>query len=206
MINQTLNERYSELYSGKIDIAIGTQVVAKGLDLPHLRMVGVIQADSGLALPDFSSSERTFQLLSQVVGRVGRNEHETQVVVQSYQPTHPSVAYGLSQDYQSFYDCTLAERKKALFPPFSYLLKLICTYKSESAAIKSAQSLARQLREKLNKNVDILGPTPAFYEHLHDSYRWQLILKSPRREYLIDALTFVPPSHWQSELDPTSLL
>lgn len=204
--SQTLNERYGELYDGTIDIAIGTQVVAKGLDLPHLRTVGVIQADSGLALPDFSSSERTFQLLAQVVGRVGRNEHETKVIVQSYQPSHPSVAYGLAQDYESFYDYALAQRKKALFPPFTYLLKLVCVYKSESAAIRAAQSLASMLREKVNKNVTILGPTPAFYERQRDSYRWQLTLKSPNRQYLIEALEFVPPNHWQSELDPTSLL
>jgi primosomal protein N' (replication factor Y) len=203
---QTVNARYNELYSGEIDIAIGTQVVAKGLDLPHLRTVGVIQADSGLALPDFSSSERTFQLLAQVVGRVGRNEHASQVIVQSYQPSHPSVTYGLAQDYDSFYDFAIKERKKALFPPFTHLLKLTCVYKTEAASIRGAQSLAKELRLKIHKDVTILGPTPAFYERQHDNYRWQLILKSPKREYLIQALESVPTSHWQSDLDPTSLL
>lgn len=203
---QTVNARYNELYSGEIDIAIGTQVVAKGLDLPHLRTVGVIQADSGLALPDFSSNERTFQLLAQVVGRVGRNEHASQVIVQSYQPSHPSVTYGLTQDYDSFYEFAITERKKALFPPFTHLLKLTCIYKTESASIRGTQNLAKELRLKINKSVTILGPTPAFYERQRDSYRWQLILKSPKREYLIHALNFVPSAHWQSELDPTSLL
>ena len=203
---QTVNARYSELYSGEIDIAIGTQVIAKGLDLPHLRTVGVIQADSGLALPDFSASERTFQLLAQVVGRVGRNKHTTQVIVQSYQPSHPSVAYGLAQDYDSFYKFALKERQKALFPPFTYLLKLTCSYKTEAASIRAAKGLADELSKKADKHVTILGPTPAFYERQRDSYRWQLVLKSPKREYLIKALTFVPVTHWQSELDPTSLL
>lgn len=203
---ETVNARYADLYSGAIDIAIGTQVVAKGLDLPELRTVGVIQADSGLALPDFSANERTFQLLAQVVGRVGRNEHSTQVIVQSFQPTHPSVAYGLAQDYESFYAYALAERKKGLFPPFTHLLKLTCTYKSEAAAIRAAQSVARNLRTNIHRDVTILGPTPAFYERQRDAYRWQLTLKSPKREYLIQALAFVPPTHWQSELDPTSLL
>ncbi len=203
---QTVNARYDELYSGKIDIAIGTQVVAKGLDLPHLRLVGVIQADSGLALPDFSASERTFQLLAQVVGRVGRNEHATTVIVQSYQPAHPSVTYGLSQDYDSFYTATLTERQKALFPPFTYLLKLTCVYKTEAASIRAAQKLAGELKQHVHPHVSILGPTPAFYERRHDTYRWQLILKSPKREHLIQALGFVPATHWQSELDPTSLL
>lgn len=203
---QTVNARYDELYDGDIDIAVGTQVIAKGLDLPHLRLVGVIQADSGLALPDFSASERTFQLLAQVVGRVGRNEHATQVIVQSYQPTHPSIAYGLTQDYDSFYKIALKERQKALFPPFTYLLKLTCVYKTEAASIRAAQKLARDLKHHVRSQVTILGPTPAFYERRHDSYRWQLVLKSPRREYLIDALSLVPATHWQSELDPTSLL
>lgn len=203
---QTVNARYSELYSGEIDIAIGTQVVAKGLDLPHLRTVGVIQADSGLALPDFSASERTFQLLAQVVGRVGRNEHATQVIVQSYQPSHPSVKFGLAQNYDSFYEFALAERKKALFPPYTFLLKLTCIYASEAACIRAAQALAKELRANIRQDVTILGPTPAFYERRHDSYRWQLVLKSPKREYLIQALTYVPKTHWQSELDPTSLL
>ncbi len=202
----TVDARYDELYKGEIDIAIGTQVVAKGLDLPHLRTVGVIQADSGLALPDFSAGERTFQLLAQVIGRVGRNEHATQVIVQTYQPTHPSIAFGVNQDYESFYDYTLKNRKKALFPPFTYLLKLTCSYKSESAAIRSAQELARSLKSNLDKDVTILGPTPAFYERQRDNYRWQLTIKSPKREHLIRALSLVPKTHWQSELDPTSLL
>ncbi|TAL14919.1 primosomal protein N' [Patescibacteria group bacterium] len=203
---ETVNARYSELYDGTIDIAIGTQVIAKGLDLPHLRTVGVIQADSGLALPDFSASERTFQLLAQVVGRVGRNEHQTQVIVQSYQPAHPSVAFGLAQDYDSFYDYALSERKKAHFPPFTYLLKLTCSYKTEVASIRAAKALATELAQKAHKDVTILGPTPAFYERQRDNYRWQLVLKSPKREYLIAALAFIPATHWQSELDPTSLL
>jgi len=204
--DETVNTRYGDLYSGTIDIAIGTQIIAKGLDLPHLRTVGVIQADSGLALPDFNTNERTFQLLAQVIGRVGRNEHQTQVIVQTYQPTHPSIVNGLTQDYESFYQHALEERKKGLFPPFTHLLKLTCVYKSEAAAIKNAKKLAIDLHLKVNENVQILGPTPAFYERQHDTYRWQLVLKSPRREYLIDALKLIPPTHWQSELDPTSLL
>jgi primosomal protein N' (replication factor Y) len=204
--DEAVNARYSDLYNGVIDIAIGTQVVAKGLDLPHLRTVGIIQADAGLALPDYITNERTFQLLAQVIGRVGRNEHQTQVIVQSYQPNHPSIKSGLTQDYESFYAHTLDERRRGLFPPFTHLLKLTCIYKTESAAIKNAQKLASELRTKVNKGVQILGPTPAFYERQHGTYRWQLVLKSPKREYLIDTLKLIPPNHWQFELDPASLL
>ncbi len=203
---ETVENRYSDLYSGKIDIAIGTQIIAKGLDLPNLRTVGVIQADTGLALPDFNTNERTFQLLAQVIGRVGRNKHQTQVIVQTYQPTHPSVTTGLTQDYESFYLQTLSERKKSLFPPFTHLLKLTCVYKTEAAAIKNSKQLADELRAKVHVGVQILGPTPAFYERQHGMYRWQLVLKSPKREYLIDAIKLIPQKSWQSELDPTSLL
>jgi primosomal protein N' (replication factor Y) len=203
---ETVEQRYKELYEGKIDLIIGTQVIAKGLDLPKLRTVGVIQADSGLSLPDYSSSERTFQLLAQVVGRVGRSHHPTTVVVQSYQPTHPAVVHGLAQNYEQFYKETLADRKKAHFPPFTYLLKLTCVYKTEAAAIKNAKKLADELHVKASDSVQILGPTPAFYERQHDTYRWQLTLKSPKRAALVSLLTHIPPTHWQTELDPISLL
>jgi len=204
--DQTVNARYDDLYSGKIDIAIGTQVIAKGLDLPHLRTVGIIQADAGLALPDFSTNERTFQLLAQVVGRVGRNEHQTQVIVQSFQPKHPSIINGLTQNYESFYEHTINERKRNNFPPFTHLLKLTCIYKTEAAAIKNSKKLAIDLKAKIHPDIQIFGPTPSFYERQHDTYRWQLTLKSPKREHLINALPHVPATHWQFDLDPTSLL
>ncbi len=203
---ESVDARYADLYSGAIDLIIGTQVIAKGLDLPHLRTVGVIQADAGLSLPDFGASERTFQLLAQVVGRVGRSEHATQVIVQSYQPGHDAVVYGLAQDYDQFYRRELARRQQAKFPPFVFLLKLVCSYKTEAAAIRNAQQLAAALRAELPASVTLLGPAPAFYERTGDSYRWQLTLKSPRRSDLVAALQHVPPTHWQAELDPISLL
>ncbi|HEV7952278.1 MAG TPA: primosomal protein N' [Candidatus Saccharimonadales bacterium] len=203
---ESIEQKYKELYNGEIDLIIGTQVIAKGLDLPKLRTVGVIQADSGLSLPDYGASERTFQLLAQVIGRVGRSHHATNVIVQSYQPTHPAVVDGLAQDYTAFYEATLVERQRSHFPPFTYLLKLTCIYKTETAAVKNAQKLAQTLRAKSIPDVQILGPTPAFYERQHDTYRWQLTLKSPKRSELVAILPLVPPTHWQYELDPISLL
>lgn len=202
----SVDMRYKELYDGSINIIIGTQVIAKGLDLPKLRAVGIIQADAGLSLPDYGSSERTFQLLAQAIGRVGRSQHATSVIVQSYQPSHPSVTLGLSQDYETFYKTTLKERRRALFPPFCYLLKLVCVYKTEKAAATNAQKLVATLKNVAPQGVSILGPTPAFYERRGDTYRWQLVVKSPRRADLLDLLKHVPPSHWQYELDPISLL
>ncbi|MGB2786769.1 MAG: primosomal protein N' [Candidatus Saccharimonadaceae bacterium] len=202
----TVDSAYQQLYDGDIDIIIGTQVVAKGLDLPHLRTVGVIQADAGLSIPDYSSSERTFQLLSQVVGRVGRNEHKTDVVVQSYQPTHPSIVDGVAQDYANFYEIALSERRRAKFPPFVYLLKLTCVYKTEAAAIRSARTLAAELKPIMDKDCEILGPTPCFYERVRDTYRWQLIIKSPKRSALQGLIKNVPATHWQIDLDASSLV
>ncbi len=202
----TVDKRYNELKDGSIDLIIGTQVIAKGLDLPHLRTVGVIQADAGLSLPDFAAAERTFQLLAQVIGRVGRSHHPTKVIVQSYQPDHPAIQDGLTQNYDDFYQRTIRQRRATNFPPFTHLLKLVCSYKTEAAAIRNAKQLADKLKLSAAKDVQILGPTPAFYERVRDSYRWQLVIKSPRRSDLIELLSHLPPSHWQFELDPSSLL
>lgn len=205
--DETVEARYKELYDGSIDIIIGTQVIAKGLDLPKLHTVAVVQADAGLSLPDYTSAERTFQLLAQVVGRVGRTAAETNVIIQSYQPTHPAITLGIAQDYSGFYQLALQQRKRSNFPPYTYLLKLQCSYKTEAAAIKNAQSLAQTLKQTLPAEVQLLGPTPAFYERAGGSYRWQLVLKSPKRSYLSQVVQTLPPGgHWHYELDPISLL
>lgn len=204
--DSTVDSAYQKLYDGEIDIIIGTQVIAKGLDLPHLRTVGVIQADAGLSIPDYTSGERAFQLLSQVVGRVGRNEHKTNVIVQTYQPSHSSIVDGIAQNYKNFYQTAIAERKRAKFPPFVYLLKLTCVYKTESAAIRASKALATDLRSIVSRDCDILGPTPCFYERVRDTYRWQLIVKSPRRSELQALINKVPSTHWQIDLDASSLV
>jgi primosomal protein N' (replication factor Y) len=205
--DQTVEQRYKELYDGTIDIIIGTQVIAKGLDLPKLHTVAVVQADAGLSLPDYGSAERTFQLLAQVIGRVGRRAHDTNVIVQSYQPTHPVIKLGLTQEYAGFYQLALQQRKRSNFPPFTYLLKLQCSYKTEAAAVRNAKAVAAQLSSALHADVQILGPTPAFYERAGGSYRWQLILKSPKRDHLQKAVSLLPAGgNWQFELDPISLL
>lgn len=203
--DDAIQHRYKELYDGTIDIIIGTQVVAKGLDLPHLRVVGVIQADAGLVLPDYTSSERTFQLLAQVVGRVGRSHHPTKVIIQSYQPSHPAVQDGITQNYAHFYTSTLQVRKAALFPPYTHLLKLTCTYKTEVAAIKNAREFARYLKLSF-ASVQILGPTPAFYEQISGGYRWQIVVKSAKRSVLTAIINELPGPNWQFDIDPASLL
>lgn len=205
--DHSVDSRYKELYDGDIDIIIGTQVIAKGIDLPHLETVGIIQADVGLGLPDFTSNERTFQLIAQTVGRVGRSDLPTFVIVQTYQPTHRAIQDGVCQDYSAFYQAEIAHRKQYLFPPFSYLLKFVCAYKTEAAAIANARKITNLLREKLEPGEALLGPTPAFYEKQAGTYRWQITVRSPKRAHLQELIAEIPTGpHWQYEIDPVSLL
>ncbi|MGH7196197.1 MAG: replication restart helicase PriA [Candidatus Saccharimonadales bacterium] len=202
--SEAVHSRYQELYDGHIDILIGTQMLAKGLDLPHLSTVGVIQADSGLILPDYLAEERVFQLLYQVMGRAGRGLHAGQVVIQTYHPDHAIVQAALARDYQRFYEAELKKRQTQRFPPFRYLLKLTCSYKTEKGAVQASRKLATQLR-KGHPHIEVLGPTPAFHERLGGAYRWQLILKSRQRSDLL-AIAKDAPQGWQADLDPMSLL
>lgn len=203
---ETVQTRYSEIYDGSINIIIGTQIIAKGLDLPHLGMVGIVQADIGLAIPDYNSEEKIFQLVSQVIGRVGRNNNKTNVVVQTYQINNKNILYGLKQDYQSFYNDTIEKRRQTNFPPFSYLLKVSCSYKTESDAVKNIKKIYNDIKKNSNNNVTILGPSPAFYERKNNKYNWQIIIKSPKREHLIEITKLIPKNNFQFDIDPASLL
>jgi len=200
---QAVHNRYQELYDGTIDILIGTQMLAKGLDLPNLQLVGVVQADSGLVLPDYQSEERVFQLLYQVMGRVGRNTLPGKVIVQTFQPTHPTILAAISRDYPLFYATELERRTARNFPPFCYLLKLTCSYKTEQGAINASRQLATALCKQ--PQLEILGPTPAFYERLGGTYRWQLLVKSKKRADLL-AIAKAMPNGWHVDIDPASIL
>lgn len=201
---EAVHNRYQELYDGGIDILIGTQMLAKGLDLPNLRVVGVIQADSGLVLPDYLAEERVFQLLYQVMGRVGRGRIPGQVVIQTFQPDHPIVQAAVARDYEAFYTAELARRRTGKFPPFGFLLKLACSYKTEAGAVSASSKLARQLRAAY-PGTEVLGPTPAFYERMGGMYRWQLVVKARKRSDLVAIAASLPPG-WQADIDPVSLL
>ena len=200
--------RLDELRDGTTDIIIGTQTIAKGLDLPHLAVVGIVQADAGLSLPDFSASERTFQLVAQTCGRVGRSKEPTTAIIQSYQPEASAVKYGATQDYAAFYQAEIAERQRGHFPPFAYLLKLSCAYKTERGATVAAGRLANKLRQTYGAKIKLLGPAPAFYERMRGLYRWQIIVRANQRSTLAKIAGEVATSsgNWQIELDPVSLI
>ncbi len=205
--NETVEKLYNEIHNGEIDIIIGTQVIAKGLDLPNLKTVCVVQADAGLALPDLTSIERNFQLISQVIGRVGRHSNESNVIIQTYQPEAPSIQFGLNQDYTGFYNFEIKNRQKQNYPPFVYLLKLTCVYKTEISAVRNSQKEAHKIRKKFSKDVQIFGPTPAFYERIGETYRWQIVIKSKKRAQLLTiAREFQGKPQWRVDLDPSGLI
>lgn len=206
--SQSVAQIYDELRNGRVDIIVGTQQIAKGLDLPNLIVVGIVQADAGLNLPDFGARERTFQLIAQAVGRVGRGADETTAIIQSFQPDAAAVQFGAKQDFWGFYDAEIHERARAKFPPFANLLKLTNSYKTEKSAASSAQKIADLIREKYPAETGtfILGPTPAFYERARDNYRWQVVVRATRREALAAIAKQIPPSHWTAEIDPVSLI
>ncbi len=206
LAHETLDKMYQDIYSGKIDIIVGTQVVAKGLDLPNLAVVGVIQADGGLILPDFAAEERVFQLLLQVMGRVGRDEKLSKIVIQTFQPESMAIQSAIKKDYDGFYEYALAKRRHDAFPPFVYLLKLTCVYRTETGAVNAAKNMKQDLQKHISKSSVILGPSPSFYERANGSYRWQIIVKSTNRDELLELITYVPQTKWQIEIDPISLL
>lgn len=199
-----VNDLYDDLHGGKIDILVGTQLLAKGLDLPKLGLVGVIAAESSLALPDFSSEERSFQLLYQVLGRVGRGHGAGRAIVQTYQPDSPAVKMAASRDYDGFYKHLLRERQNFRFPPAVYLLKI----SGSRATAKGARVAAENLKKKvagLKLPVEAIGPAPAFYGRRGRQYRWQLVIKSKDRGHLLTIAQNLP-ANWTADLDPINLL
>lgn len=203
---QAVQDIFDQLHSGEVDIIVGTQTIAKGLDLPKLRLVGIVQADAGLALPDFASNERTFQLIAQASGRVGRGEAASRAIIQTFQPNHPAVQFGAAQDYNGFYNAEIQTRARGHFPPFAHLLKLTCSYKTEKGAVNAATKLAREIAVEIDEKTKLLGPSPAFYERAGGNYRWQIIVRSTDRQKLIEIAGKIPLTKWQVELDPGSLI
>lgn len=201
---EQVNEIYPQLLAGKIDILIGTQLLAKGLDLPNLGLVGIISAETSLALPDFTAEERSFELLYQVMGRVGRGHGEGKVIIQSYNPESKLLQAAVKKDYKAFYKNVIKERQDYRFPPFSYLLKLVC----RRITIKGLEEATKRVRSQLLAQrlpVEISGPTPAFYARRGRNHYWQIVVKSKNRDHLVELAKLVP-SDWTIDLDPADLL
>lgn len=204
--NQTLDALYHTIHAGGIDIIIGTQTLARGLDLPHLATVGIAQADTGLSLPDYSAEERTFHLLTQVMGRVGRGHlTHTQVITQTFQPDHPVINFALHSDYAGFSKYLLAKRRNSALPPFTHLAKLSVTYKTEATTLAKIRALHQAILKV--KNIQVSAPTPAFYERTRQGFTWQLIIKSSTRSHLLQLITKLNQDFkFRFTLDPPSLI
>ncbi|HSX48409.1 MAG TPA: primosomal protein N' [Candidatus Nanoarchaeia archaeon] len=198
-----LHQLYGELNAGKIDILIGTQLVAKGWDLPMLDTVGIVSADTMLNVPDFTAAERTFQLITQVRGRAGRGDRAGQVIIQSYSPDHPAIMAAAEDDYERFATTELAGRQALHYPPFTYLLKLSFGAKTAETSQRRAQELSEQLRGL--QGVALSGPAPAFREVQGGRYIWQIIARSHSRQSLI-GVAAATPAGWTADLDPVNLL
>ena len=176
-------EILDDFRNGKIDILIGTQMLAKGLDNPNVTLVGVINADNGFNLPDFRSCERGFQLLTQVAGRAGRGDNPGEVYFQTYNPDFYGLETAKEQDYETFYKTEIEAREDFDYPPFSQIVRVILSSKNQFRAERSAQEIAMRLNDIIDKKqltepVAVLGPASCVIEKLQDYYRFQILIKN----------------------------
>ncbi len=172
---------------GEIDILVGTQMIAKGLDNPNVTLVGVISADASFNLPDFRASERGFQLLTQVAGRAGRGEFSGSVFFQTYNPDYYALESAKSQNYEEFYNTEIVAREEFDYPPFSQIIRLILSSENNFRAEKSAQEIALRLCTMIEKygiteRLEVLGPTPCVIERINGMYRFQILIKNKLEE------------------------
>ena len=183
-------------------------MVAKGLDLPLITLVGVISADTSLNFPDFRAGERTFQLLSQVLGRAGRGGPKGQVIIQTYSPTHYAIQTAAKHDYASFYEKEIDYRRQLHNPPFSRLARLVYTHTNDALCQRDAERMKRLLREEIDsKGIDdlsVIGPAPAFIHKLRGRFRWQLILRGSEPSAFLSQIPI--PRGWTVDIDPLGLV
>ncbi len=180
-------EILNDFRNGKIDILIGTQMLAKGLDNPNVTLVGVINADNGFNLPDFRSCERGFQLLTQVAGRAGRGNNPGEVYFQTYNPDFFGLETAKEQDYETFYKTEIEARENFDYPPFSQIIRIILSSKNQYRAERSAQEIAMRLNDivdnrQLTEPIAVLGPNPCVIERLQEYYRFQILIKNKLEE------------------------
>jgi len=190
------------------DVLIGTQMIAKGLDLPLVTLVGVVTADTALHMPDFRMGERTFQILTQVAGRAGRSLLGGKVIIQTYTPEHYAIQAASHHDYAAFYRQEIAFRREQGYPPFAQLARLIYLHPNKEKAQKEAERFAQVLKQRVAllglPEVHIIGPAPGYVSRLRGRYRWQIIVKAPDVHPLLEGLP-LPPG-WSLDIDPVSLL
>lgn len=191
---------------GNAQILVGTQMVAKGLNIPNVTLVGIVLADIGLFIPDFRSSEKIFQLIYQVVGRSGRGEKPGKGIVQTYFPENYVIDLASKQDFTSFYDVESKFRQVHNLPPYSRIIKLVYSHFDAQRAQKEAERMKRELMQIRSKwdywYIDVSGPVPSFYNKLRGKYRWQILLRGPNPRDIINRIKI--PDNWIIDVDPLS--
>ena len=197
----------SSFMAHEADVLIGTQMVAKGLDLPLVTLVGVVLADIGLNLPDYRSPERSFQVLSQVAGRAGRGLLGGHVVLQTYEPEHYAIRAAADHDYKAFYEAELEMRRQLDYPPFRRLARLVYRHTSEDAAQAAAERMAgsieAHIRELGVRRAELIGPVPAYFRRVRGEYRWMVVIRAADPTQLLPEEL---PRGWTADVDPVSLL
>jgi primosomal protein N' (replication factor Y) len=174
-----------DLRQGRTDILIGTQMVAKGHDFPNITLVGIVCADTALNLPDFRSSERTFQLLAQVAGRAGRGEHPGRVILQTFTPDHFTITAARDQDYHRFYRRETRFRNELNYPPYSRMIQFVVHGKQRQTTREAAEKLGVSARRRLQQDangwqgITLMGPTEAALHQVAGRFRWQLLVRGP---------------------------
>ena len=196
--------------SHEADVLIGTQMIAKGLDLPLVTLVGVVAADVGLYLPDFRGPERTFQLLTQVAGRAGRSHRGGRVIFQSYTPQHYALQAAAEHDYPAFYQREMDFRREQQYPPVSRLARLIFWHKNLETVVEQTDRMMRNLQLRAEElgiwgdGVDLLGPAPAPYARFRSNYRWQIIIRAANPSAFLHGIDI--PFGWRIDIDPVSMM
>ncbi len=199
----SFHENYEKLISGEVDIFVGTQMITKGLDLPKLRTVGVLKADHLMHIPDYSTTERAFQLLTQVVGRVGRGHTDAEIVLQSWKPSNQIFNLVKSADWQTLYKTELQLRERYSFPPFTFAAKIWSLESNKDKALEKISALMKTIQD-LNY-IKVIGPVPSYYEKIQSKYSYQLILFSKSRSSLLNVVENIDNS-LDFVLDPSDLL
>ena len=195
---------YERMRSGQAQVIVGTQMVAKGFDLPGVSLVGVVNADTQLNLPDFTASERTFELLTQVLGRSGRGSVGGEGILQTYLPEHYAIRAAAAHDYAAFAEEELRARRRFGYPPFGRLVLLQTAAAREATVERRATELAARLRAEAGGDAEVLGPAPAFAAKRAGTYRAQLVLRGDRPTALLDRVAVGP--EWTVDVDPMTLL
>jgi primosomal protein N' (replication factor Y) (superfamily II helicase) len=195
---------YARMRSGDAQVMVGTQMLAKGFDLPHVALVGVVNADTVLNLPDFTAAERTFQLLTQVLGRSGRGSAGGQGILQTYLPEHYAIRAASTHDYSAFAEAELEGRRRFGYPPFGRLISLATQAKRVDTVDRRAEELVAWLREAAGSDAEVLGPAPAFAAKRAGSHRRQIVLRGREPERVLDRVTL--SDEWTVDVDPVTLL